>query len=53
MCLKSTKMRDLADKLSREVEYVELAAEKSFQNEFAMAMVLPHRDISRFPNHRK
>jgi uncharacterized 2Fe-2S/4Fe-4S cluster protein (DUF4445 family) len=53
MCLKSTKMRDLADKLSREVEYVELAAEKSFQNEFAMAMFLPHRDISRFPNHRK
>jgi uncharacterized 2Fe-2S/4Fe-4S cluster protein (DUF4445 family) len=52
MCLKSTRMRDLADKLSREVEYIELAAEKSFQNEFAMAMFLPHRDTSRFPNHR-
>jgi uncharacterized 2Fe-2S/4Fe-4S cluster protein (DUF4445 family) len=53
MCLKSTRMRDLADRLSREVEYVELAAEKSFQKEFAMAMFLPHRDTSRFPNHRK
>ena len=50
MCLKSTKMRDLADRLSREVEYVELAGERNFQNEFAMAMFLPHRDLSRFPS---
>jgi uncharacterized 2Fe-2S/4Fe-4S cluster protein (DUF4445 family) len=50
MCLRSTKMRDLADRLSREVEYVELAAEKDFQNEFAQAMFLPHRDLTRFPN---
>lgn len=53
MCLKSIKMRDLADRLSRQVEYVELAAEKSFQSEFAMAMFLPHRDLSRFPNYSK
>jgi uncharacterized 2Fe-2S/4Fe-4S cluster protein (DUF4445 family) len=53
MCLRSTKMRDLADNLSRKVEYVELAAEKDFQNEFAQAMFLPHRDISRFPNSSK
>ncbi|OGS41527.1 MAG: hypothetical protein A3K67_00185 [Euryarchaeota archaeon RBG_16_62_10] len=50
MCLKSTRMRDLAEELSKEVEYVELAAEKDFQSEFAMAMFLPHRDVSRFPN---
>jgi uncharacterized 2Fe-2S/4Fe-4S cluster protein (DUF4445 family) len=49
MCLKSTKMRDLADELSKKVEYVELAAEKNFQSEFAQAMFLPHRDLSRFP----
>lgn len=49
MCLRSTRMRDLAERLSREVEYVELAAEKNFQNEFAQAMFLPHRDLSRFP----
>ena len=58
MCLKSVKMRDLADDLSKKVSYVELAAEKDFQSEFAQAMFLPHRDISRFPGaalrtHRK
>lgn len=50
MCLRSTRMRDLAEKQSRIVEYVELAAEKDFQREFAQAMFLPHRDISRFPS---
>ncbi|MGQ9588123.1 MAG: ASKHA domain-containing protein [Thermoplasmata archaeon] len=50
MCLKSTRMRDLAEDLSRKIQYVELAAEKNFQNEFAQAMFLPHRDLSRFPN---
>ena len=49
MCLKSTKMRDLADDLSKKVQYVELAAQKDFQLEFAQAMFLPHRDLSRFP----
>jgi uncharacterized 2Fe-2S/4Fe-4S cluster protein (DUF4445 family) len=53
MCLKSTKMRDLTDKLSRKVEYIELAAEKDFQQEFAQAMFLPHRDLSRFPSTKK
>ncbi len=52
MCLRSTRMRDLAEKLSRKVEYVELAAEKDFQSEFAQAMFLPHRDLSRFPSRR-
>ena len=50
MCLRSVKMRDLAERLSREMEYVELAAEQDFQNEFAQAMFLPHRDLSRFPS---
>jgi uncharacterized 2Fe-2S/4Fe-4S cluster protein (DUF4445 family) len=50
MCLKSLKMCNLAEELSKKVEYVELAAEKDFQNEFAQAMFLPHRDLSRFPN---
>jgi len=49
MCLRSTKMRDLADELSKTVEYVELAAQKEFQKEFAQAMFLPHRDLTRFP----
>lgn len=53
MCLRSVEKRELADQLSRKVEYVELAAEKEFQKEFAQAMFLPHRDLSRFPNHKK
>ena len=52
MALKSIQVRDLAEKLSRRVEYVELAAEKDFQNEFAKAMFLPHRDMDRFPSMR-
>jgi uncharacterized 2Fe-2S/4Fe-4S cluster protein (DUF4445 family) len=53
MCLKSTRMRDLTDRLSRKVEYIELAGEKDFQQEFAQAMFLPHRDLSRFPSTKK
>jgi uncharacterized 2Fe-2S/4Fe-4S cluster protein (DUF4445 family) len=49
MCLRSAKMRRVAEQLSRRIRYVELAAEKDFQTEFAMAMFLPHRDVSRFP----
>ena len=53
MCLRSMRMRDLAERQSRKVEYIELAAEKDFQREFAQAMFLPHRDLSRFPNARQ
>ncbi len=53
MALKSTSIRDLADRLSKKVEYVELAAEKDFQKEFAKAMFIPHRDLSVFPSVRK
>ena len=53
MCLRSTEMRELADRLSRRVEYIELAAEKEFQKEFAQAMFLPHRDLSRFPSQKR
>jgi len=50
MALRSEAIRDLAEELSRKVEYVELAAEKDFQTEFAKAMFLPHRDLERFPS---
>lgn len=52
MALRSTKVADLAEELSRKIEYVELAAEKDFQTEYAKAMFLPHRDIDRFPTVR-
>jgi uncharacterized 2Fe-2S/4Fe-4S cluster protein (DUF4445 family) len=51
MTLRSVDARDLAERLSKEVEYIELAAEKDFQLEFAKAMYLPHREPGRFPNH--
>jgi uncharacterized 2Fe-2S/4Fe-4S cluster protein (DUF4445 family) len=50
MALKSVDRRDLAERLSRKVEYVELATQPEFQKEFAMAMFLPHRDVARFPS---
>lgn len=50
MALKSIGVRDLAERLSREMEYVELAAEKDFQAEFAKAMFIPHREADRFPS---
>jgi len=50
MALKSVSMRSLAERLSKKVEYVELAAEPNFQKEFAKAMFLPHRDRERFPS---
>ena len=50
MALKSVKVRELADKLSKKVEYVELAVEKDFQTEFAKAMFIPHREHERFPS---
>lgn len=53
MALKSTDVRDFAERLSKKVKYIELAAEPNFQNEFAQAMFLPHRDLSRFPNRRR
>jgi uncharacterized 2Fe-2S/4Fe-4S cluster protein (DUF4445 family) len=50
MALKSTNRRDLAERLSKKVEYIELATQDDFQREFAMAMFLPHRDVERFPS---
>jgi uncharacterized 2Fe-2S/4Fe-4S cluster protein (DUF4445 family) len=53
MALRSVALRDLAEELSRKVEYIELAAEKDFQTEFAKAMFLPHREMERFPSVQK
>ncbi|UCE92157.1 MAG: DUF4445 domain-containing protein [Methanobacteriota archaeon] len=53
MALKSVEARDLADRLSKAVEYVELASEPGFQSEFAKAMFMPHREEDRFPSFRR
>jgi uncharacterized 2Fe-2S/4Fe-4S cluster protein (DUF4445 family) len=53
MTLTSTKTRELANKLSREIKYVELVAEEGFKREFVASMMLPNRDLSRYPSVQK
>jgi uncharacterized 2Fe-2S/4Fe-4S cluster protein (DUF4445 family) len=50
MALVSRRVRELAEVLSREIRYVELAAVPEFGRELAEAMFIPHRDAERFPS---
>ena len=50
MTLLSVEARDLAEKIAKSVEYVELGADPSFQSEFLKATYLPHQELDRFPN---
>jgi len=47
--LSKTKRRE-ALRVSRQVRYLELAADPDFQSEFTSALYLPHRDPKRFPS---
>jgi uncharacterized 2Fe-2S/4Fe-4S cluster protein (DUF4445 family) len=49
MALINTDVREEADKVAREVEYIELTLEKSFQRDFMEAMHFPHMK-DEFPN---
>ena len=49
MALLSREVRADADRLVQRIEYVELAADPSFQREFTEALQLPHKDLTRFP----
>jgi uncharacterized 2Fe-2S/4Fe-4S cluster protein (DUF4445 family) len=53
MALTSKKTRELADKLSTEIKYVELMAEEGFKREFTASIMLPHRDLNKYPSVRK
>jgi len=44
MALLSVEAREVAEKIARFVEYVELGADPSFQNEFLKATYLPHKE---------
>lgn len=46
--LQSRKVMHLADRIAREVEYIELAASKAFSGEFAAALMLPHKNLELF-----
>jgi uncharacterized 2Fe-2S/4Fe-4S cluster protein (DUF4445 family) len=52
MALISKQLRRVADSVSREISYVELASESDFQSEFASAMYFPHKDLGRFQSVR-
>jgi uncharacterized 2Fe-2S/4Fe-4S cluster protein (DUF4445 family) len=49
MALLSRQVRAESDRVVKRIDYVELAADPSFQREFTEAMQLPHKDLARFP----
>ena len=49
MALLSREVREDSDRIVQQIEYVELAADPSFQREFTEALQLPHKDLTRFP----
>jgi len=50
MTLLSLKAREEAERIAKFVEYVELGADPSFQDEFLKATYLPHKELERFSN---
>jgi uncharacterized 2Fe-2S/4Fe-4S cluster protein (DUF4445 family) len=53
MALTSMKVRELADRLSKQIKYVELMAEENFKREFIASILLPHKDLNRYPSIKK
>jgi len=49
MILLSKEIRMKAERIARDIGYVELGADPSFQREFTNALYFPHREISLFP----
>jgi uncharacterized 2Fe-2S/4Fe-4S cluster protein (DUF4445 family) len=52
MALTSMAVREHADKLSKEIRYVELMAEDGFKKEFTASMMIPHKDLSKYQSYR-
>ncbi len=50
MALVSREARETAEALSRRVRYLELAIDPDFNQEFTYALVIPHKDLDRFPS---
>lgn len=49
MCLVSKDMREYAEKISKTVQYYELAIDPNFQSEYVKATFLPHQDLNKQP----
>jgi len=50
MALISREARETAETLSRRIRYLELAIDPDFSQEFTYALVIPHKDLDRFPS---
>ena len=53
MALISREARETAEALSRRIRYLELAIDPDFSQEFTYALVIPHKDLDRFPSVRE
>nr|MDO8135770.1 ASKHA domain-containing protein [Candidatus Njordarchaeum guaymaensis] len=53
MALTSMKVRELADRLSKRIKYVELMVEEKFKREFIASILLPHKDLDKYPSVKK
>ncbi len=49
MCLVSKYAKKLVEDISKKVEYIELGADKNFQNTFLNSNSLPYADLARYP----
>ena len=53
LCMLSRKLRSEAEKISKEMTYVELSVNNSFMDEYMSGMFIPHTNIDAFPNVKK
>jgi len=53
MALISREARETAEALSKRIRYLELAIDPDFSQEFTYALVIPHKDLDRFPSVRE
>ncbi|OKY78409.1 MAG: putative Fe-S clusters-containing protein containing DUF4445 domain [Candidatus Methanohalarchaeum thermophilum] len=51
LALINKEKRKEAEKVTKEVNYIRLAAHDKFQGEFPRAMYFPHKDKEKYPNH--
>ena len=49
MCLVSRQAKKIVDEISKNVEYIELAADKNFQNTFLNSNYFPYSDLTQYP----
>jgi uncharacterized 2Fe-2S/4Fe-4S cluster protein (DUF4445 family) len=50
MALLSKKIRSIAESISQQITYVELAAKKNFQKVYLNSTYLPYADLTKYPN---